>query len=99
MDRYLEDPNTDNYISRCPKLQLASLTTINIVAKTTTTIDMIKSILRYFNLKTSIYENKDEVNKYTLTYLFSNSNHFKHTLCPKKHAMVFVFGHIIEYII
>ena len=45
MNRYPGDPTSDDYISRCPKPQLASLTTVGIVAKATTPTDLTKSML------------------------------------------------------
>lgn len=95
MNRYLGDPNTDTYISQCPKPQPASLTTVGIVGKSTTPSDISKTMLRYFELKTSVYSNQEKSNEYTLVCFYPNSNHFKNTPRPKKHAMVFIFGHII----
>lgn len=53
--------------------------------------------LRSFELKTSVYEGKENNNEYTILCLYPEGNRFKNTPCPNRHALVSVFGQIVGF--
>lgn len=65
------------------------------VGKSVTPPDISSTKLRYFELKTSVFESKDNHHEYMVICFYPDGNRFKNTPCPNKHALVFVFGQII----
>ena len=82
-------------MQRCPEPQLASLAVIGTVGKSIQPSDSSSTILRYFELKTSVYEGKDNSTEYIIICLYPHTNRFKNTPCPNRHALVSVFGQVI----
>lgn len=95
MYRYPGDPESDDYLSHCPDPQLASLNVIGIVGKSREPKDTSGNNLRSFELKTSVYEGKENSSEYSILCLYPYTPRFKNTPCPNRHALVSVFGQII----